>query len=452
MTRSTVKRITAILTRLLYFIMASALLVALLTTLEWGLPPVLSSGLASSSQAANLHLAQPGAWETYTTPDLAADFVLSVAVDGDNIWFGTNNGVSVFDGDNWTTYDTSDGLVNRFVNAIAVDLEGDKWFGTEGGVSELDDGGTPHNKSDDTWTSYTTSNSQLVFNKIFAVAVDQEGNIWFGSKLGNAYGYGVSKFDGVSSWTTYDKYSGLADDAINAIAVDNSGNVWIGTVWGGVSKFDGTTWTTYNTSNSELASNYVRSIAIDNADVKWFGGCIGVEWSAGELFRCDAAVASRFDGGWATHTLPTGLEVKAIAIDWEGNKWFGTKYYGINKFDGAAWTTYDTSIVPELQSDHVTSIATDSEWNIWFGTYRGGASKYGLPIPTPTPTATSTPTGTPTPTPTATHTPTATPTNTLTPTPTDTPTITHTPTPTPTPTATPYRLYLPLILKAHGGE
>ncbi len=43
MTKPTIKQITAILTRVLYFIVASALLVALLTTLERGLHPGLLS-------------------------------------------------------------------------------------------------------------------------------------------------------------------------------------------------------------------------------------------------------------------------------------------------------------------------------------------------------------------------------------------------------------------------
>ncbi len=448
MTRQTVRQLTAILTRLLYFVMAAALLVALLFTLERGLPLALSNKLASSSQATNLPQTQPGTWKTYTTSDgLASNFVLSIAVDGDNIWFGTNNGVSVFDIEEgtWTTYGTADGLVEKHVNAIAIDTEGNKWFGTQGGVSKLDDGGTPHNKSDDTWTEpYTSSNSGLVFNNISAVAVDQAGNIWFGTKLAYAYGYGVSRFDGVSSWTTYDKNSGLPDNAINAIAADDSGNVWVGTVWGGVSKFDGSNWTTYNTSNSGLASNYVRSIAIASDGVKWFGGCIGEEWSAGELFRCDAAAVSRFDDGWANYIAPSGLtgyQVTAIGIDWRGHKWFGTKLNWVIEFDGTNWMIWDDSN-SGLQSNNITAIATDNKWNIWFATYGGGVTRYGLPVPTPTPTPTSTSTSTPTPTitPTGTWTPTPTPTNT--PTPTSTPTI------TPTPTATPHRLYLPLILKA----
>nr|MBC8248331.1 hypothetical protein [Anaerolineales bacterium] len=178
MTRLTIKRITAVLTRLLYLLVASVLLVALLTTLERGLPPALSSGLAPSSQADDLHYTDEGTWTTYNTSDgLAADYVMSIAMDAEgNKWFGTTSGVSVFDGENWTTYDMSDGLAHKHVNAIAIDEEGNKWFGTSNWVSKFDDGGTPHDKNDDTWTTYDSSNG-LPFKIISAVAVDQAGNI-----------------------------------------------------------------------------------------------------------------------------------------------------------------------------------------------------------------------------------------------------------------------------------
>jgi len=460
MIRLTIKWITAILTRLLYLIVASVLLVALLTTLERGLPPALRSRLASSSQAANLHHTDEGTWTTYRESDgLASDYVLSMAVDGDNMWFGTNKGVSVFAGENWTTYGTSDGLVHKRVNAIAIDAEGNKWFGTPYGVSVLDDGGTPHDKSDDAWTTYDTSNSGLVFRYVSSVAVDQAGNKWFGTRLTDGIGFGVSKFDG-TGWTTYNKANGALEwDSVNAIAADNSGNVWIGTSNGGVSKFDGVDWMTYR-SDSGLASDHVRAIAVDSGDVKWFGGCTDGydEWCYGG-YLCYAAAVSRFDGvNWTSYIAGesglVGWEVNAIAIDCEGNVWVGTARYGVIKFDGATWTTYDTSN-SGLESDYIKAIATDNECNVWLGTYGGGVSKYTPPTPTPTPTATSTPTptatptATPTPTATATPTPTATPTETSTPTPTGTPTPSPIPTWTPTPTETPsiYYLYVPLIMK-----
>jgi hypothetical protein len=406
--RLAAKRITIILTRLLYLMVASVLLVALLITLEPVLPPALLSRLASSSQAANLHHTDEGTWTTYgESGGLVSDYVTSMAVDGDNMWFGTNKGVSVFDGENWTTYDTSNsGLAHNRVNAIATDSEGNVWFGTYCGLSKFDG------------TSWTTYDSLLQY--VSAIATGQEGNIWVGTCLSDGYGYVVG-FDG-TIWE---------DGCITAIAVDNSGNVWIGTAIDGVSKFDGENWMTYNTSNSGLASDHVRSVAVDSADVKWFGGCTGRydEWCMGLL--CVAAAVSRFDDStWTTYIAGSsglvGTAVNAIAIDCEGNKWIGTKWYGVIKFDGVNWTIYNTSN-SGLESDYVTAIAVDNECNIWFGTYGGGVSKYTPPTPTPTPTATSMPT--PTATPTETSTPTGPPTSTATNTPTATPTVTATPKP-----------------------
>ncbi len=79
-------------------------------------------------------------WIAYTTTNgLANNNVSSIAIDKQgNKWFGTAAGVSKFDGTNWTTYNTSNGLVCDSVNTIAIDAQGSKWFGTENGVSKFD--------------------------------------------------------------------------------------------------------------------------------------------------------------------------------------------------------------------------------------------------------------------------------------------------------------------------
>ncbi len=197
----------------------------------------------------------------------------------------------------------------------------------------------------------------------------------------------MSKFDG-TNWTTYNtKNSGLAENGINAIAIDSSGNKWFGT-WNGVSKFDGTNWTTYNTSNSGLAYNYVHAIAIDASGNKWFG-CTwlrvskfdGTNWNTYKLtmllLPTTSVRAQDDDGPKLRRDYPggnTSLDssdmdddyVDAIAIDASGNKWFGT-YYGVGKFDGTNWTTYNTSN-SDLADNDVHAIAIDASGNKWFGT------------------------------------------------------------------------------------
>jgi streptogramin lyase len=147
--------------------------------------------------------------------------VSSIAIDSEgNKWFGTyGGGVSKFDDNIWTTYKTTNGLVSNFVNSITIDAQGNKWFGTVSGVSKFDGS---------TWTTYTSSNG-LVTNDVISIAIDAQGNIWFGT-----YGGGVSKFDGIS-WTTYTKSNGLINNYIQFIAIDKQGNKWFGTD-GGISK------------------------------------------------------------------------------------------------------------------------------------------------------------------------------------------------------------------------
>ncbi len=73
------------------------------------------------------------------------------------VW-NLGGGVSKFDGTNWTRYDTTDGLADNYICAIAIDALGNKWFGTnKGGVSKFD--GT-------NWTNYTQNNSGLADSHI----------------------------------------------------------------------------------------------------------------------------------------------------------------------------------------------------------------------------------------------------------------------------------------------
>jgi ligand-binding sensor domain-containing protein len=351
-------------------------------------------------------------WTTYTTSDgLVSNIITAIAIDAEgNKWFGTPYGVSKFDGTNWTTYTTADGLVNNNVHAIAIDKDSNKWIGCigywtenlyiEGVVSKFD--GT-------NWTTYTTSDG-LAYNCVNVIAIDAEGNKWFGTS------YGVSKFDG-TNWTTFTVSERLLDDNVMAIAIDAEGNKWFGT-YNGVSKFDGTNWTTYTEEDGLVFTDcllskvvYVSAIAIDAEGNKWFGtfngvskfngtnwatylpipdtsyngiGAIAIDassniWITIFLNYCmlhghwqESFGVSKFDGtNWTTYTTADGLvsnHVNAIAIDAEGNKWFGT-VRGVSKFDGTNWTTYTTS--DGLIDSVVNAIAIDSQGNKWFGTSNG---------------------------------------------------------------------------------
>jgi ligand-binding sensor domain-containing protein len=110
---------------------------------------------------------------------LPSDSIYSIfiAYDGSQ-WFGTDKGVARHIGnktlENWTVFTTDDGLVHNFIQAIATDNNGKFWFGTKGGVSVFDGS---------VWTSFTTDDG-LNSNNILCIAVDHDGVVWLGTDNG----------------------------------------------------------------------------------------------------------------------------------------------------------------------------------------------------------------------------------------------------------------------------
>jgi len=254
----------------------------------------------------------------------------------------------------WTTYNNSNtggAIGNNTINAAAVESNGTKWFGTNGGGVAKYDGTT--------WTKYTTAQG-LANNTVFGITFDGSGNKWV------ATNGGVGKYTG-TSWTKYTTgNSGLANNNTRAIAVDNSGDVWVATLNSGVCKFNGASWTKYNTSNSGLAANAVRGVTVDSSNNKWIATSGGV---------------SKYDNTtWTTCGKPplASLDTKAVAIAPNGDKWVAT-LSGVNRLIGTSWVTYTTS--DGLAKNDTLSIIVDSGSVVWAGSNGSGASMFAGTTP-----------------------------------------------------------------------
>ena len=81
-------------------------------------------------------------WTIFDTGNgLAGNMVNVINSDSNGkLYFGTDNGLSIFDGTNWTTFRVSDGLVSNNVLSISIDKNNVVWIGTDSGVSCLKDG------------------------------------------------------------------------------------------------------------------------------------------------------------------------------------------------------------------------------------------------------------------------------------------------------------------------
>jgi signal transduction histidine kinase/ligand-binding sensor domain-containing protein len=263
----------------------------------------------------------------------------------DNIWIGTDSGVSKFDGINFSNYTTQQGLVNNQVSTITADSYGVIWFGTANGLSKYE---LSENDNQPGFTNYTKSNG-LSDNVIHTITEDTTGNIWLGTKRGGVCEYNRNQL------TKYSSSLGLAGKQVVAIDQGKDGNYWFGTIGGGVCKYDGKNFFNYNTRQG-LAEQDVFSILQDRAGNMWFG-CFGA--------------ISKFDGKTFTNYttnqgLPGWSQIWNSMEDREGNLWFSS-WNGVYKFDGKSFTNYTTG--QGLFSDQTLSVMQDKKGNMWFSGY-----------------------------------------------------------------------------------
>lgn len=117
-------------------------------------------------------------YNPYNTNGIAGNGVWTMVIDKQgNKWFGTAGGLSEFDGVNWTKHATeTEWLVNGSpIQSAYMDTKGNLWFSPgAGGVSEFD--GVK-------WTTYTKADG-LDIGFVNAIAEDSKGNKWFGTYNG----------------------------------------------------------------------------------------------------------------------------------------------------------------------------------------------------------------------------------------------------------------------------
>jgi ligand-binding sensor domain-containing protein len=198
-------------------------------------------------------------WKKINTNNDRAKKVVSIAVDGEWVWVGSEKGLSLFDKktETWKSFfSTQNGLSGNFVNTILVQPD-TIWIGTNGGISRLQ-------KDRKTWKTYSLKEG-LAETEIKSIArVGQK--IWAGGIGGSLIEYdpasdrwkkleptdplknggiysitstkekglvcrenGVSLYDFASGqWESITASDGLASNAVFCAADDKNG-IWFGT-------------------------------------------------------------------------------------------------------------------------------------------------------------------------------------------------------------------------------
>ncbi len=249
-------------------------------------------------------------WENFTTANGMPDAkVFSVAVDGNRVWAGTENGLVLIENSKVSkAFTTADGLPNQVVTGIAVDKKtGDVWLATFGGLSQLSGG---------RFQNYTSMTTGLANDIVYGVAIQDE-YIWvattaginrFNTRTGEwaifsertapmhepwAYGIavaetkvyvavwggGVLEYDiAAGYWKPYTdpdgemelvlfKNQGLVHDIVSGISYNRDTKMFWASTYFGMSGYDGHNWYNYLSTDSGLASDFLNATQTRGDDV-----------------------------------------------------------------------------------------------------------------------------------------------------------------------------------------
>ncbi len=315
--------------------------------------------------------------KTYTVAEgLLRDNVSKIKQDSRGfLWFGTNDGVSRFDGYGFTNYTVANGLPVRQVRDFLETQAGAIWIATEGGLAKLDpqaasenrlfipllpenpkakfinvlfedENGTVFAGTEDGLYKITESNEFKLINlgkppphldrlSIRSIIKDRRGAMWIGSESGL---YRILPDGAVEHFAAAE---GLPKANITTVFEDRKGRIWIGFRPGGILGL--ALIVTEPQKNQNIVEwNYTEKDGLPNIWITdlyeapdgkfWVGTARGLcLWQTGENSVCK------------TYTGVNNIcdtEIWAISGDKDENLWFGTRC-GVKKLARYGFTAYD---------------------------------------------------------------------------------------------------------------
>lgn len=290
---------------------------------------------------------------TYTTNEgLPGNNIRQICEDKKgNIWISTENGIGIIDGATCIQFTEKQGMTGKFVLNITEDSKGNMWMGTDGdGLTKF----TIKNLAEASaiLTHYTIKEG-VPYHIVSTAIEDKKGNIWFSTLNG------LVRFDG-NEFVKIE--TDVTVNSVTKILEDTKGNIWIGTV-NGVIKYDGTSFTRFSEKEG-LSDNVITKLLEDRKGNIWIGTVSGG--------------VNKFDGkGFTLYTQKQGLSGKKISEimeDKQGNIWLGFEGGGVNKLNTSGFSyKIDKQF---FNNSRVRPITKDAHDNLWFGTETGGIYKY----------------------------------------------------------------------------
>lgn len=283
------------------------------------------------------------------------------------MWFGTNPGLSRFDGSRFTSFALPgrDSSEVSFQNVCAIFEDSDQvlWV-----ISDL--GLNKYNRQTEEFRLYPLLEERAEvsrYQQIGAIIQDQLGNIWFGNQKGGIYRFNTH----LEEYTCYKK----PEKGISSLFIDHSGVVWAGTHGSELYAFDRKAdffklMLRITDNQNVIPDNYLWNISEDNK------GNLILASSTG-LFEFNPAseILSRLDYLPEAFSSFRNNEIRYMFKESEKAIWIGTWGKGLYRYDPILGKTDNYQVQPwstnSLSNNDVNFIYKDRSNVVWVGTQDG---------------------------------------------------------------------------------
>ena len=306
-----------------------------------------------------------------TEAGLAANRVKRIVQDSHGfLWFCTADGLSRFDGTQFTNYRFEDGLLAPSLNDLLEVSDGVYWIATNSiGVVRFDLAGTPPGRGElrSRFTTYPISH-EGVANRVNVLYRDRRQTVWAGTD-GGLFRLAA----GDDSFRPVGLHIAEHPDIqvqVWSIVEDGAGRLWVGTRFGLV-RMAGDRMTHYEIRPSAVDDN-VAALAFEPGGRVWIGHRAGL-FTFVPSPSADDVDSQRLPADARRYSSADGLDsdqVLALHRSNDGTLWVRTFGSGLSRFDGAAFQTY---LVGSRAGEDVVSITEDRDGNLWTGTRTAGA-------------------------------------------------------------------------------
>jgi len=298
--------------------------------------------------------------KTLTEADgLVSNNVLAIFEDSHgNMWFGTTEGVTRYDGESFQTFTTEDGLARNTIGLIFEDRQGMLWF-ADGMLSSFLERGKPMDMS-------------FMEMPLSELAKELENETSTGTEV-PAPLRGVSRYDG-HAFRIFTINDGLLRDTVKDMFEDKAGRLWFATFLG-VNYYDGEKFdhlTMHGPIGMEILPDWwsqVAAVTQDAAGNFWFGSTAGItyyniETSQFRHFAIDPDLVPFQEMAKASPAYITDVQFDTQQNFWISREGAGEERSGLRRYDGKEMVIFPLSA--ELPMNSVDHITQDSKGNLWF--------------------------------------------------------------------------------------